>query len=354
MTVPEKYAKPKPSRRQEYTHGRSNVKATWTCCIQADDDEPRPKPRPHLRTDGGYTSPVPMQLPTSRPSSDIRRKPVPSSQKATMSPSEQRDSPSLSSTTQSNSQTQSLLSLIPRDLSPQTTSLLLSELGKPISPSDEAGYIYIFWLTPDSSDKPDDETATSIIDDSDSDDEDPTKPSSARRPEPRQHSLHQRRQSEALKRYASVRAAPTEPTKDKRTITLKIGRAANVHRRMSQWTKQCGQDITLVRYYPHRALSAGSSHGAIRCPHIHRVERLVHLELADQRVTSEPCAACGREHKEWFEINASRKGLRKVDRAIKRWVKWAEEQDRQSALTDGTKTVPYPASAKLRPIDGYY
>ncbi len=72
------------------------------------------------------------------------------------------------------------------------------------------------------------------------------------------------------------------------TITLKIGRAANVHRRMSQWTKQCGQNISLIRYYPHctnnNATSPSSSNRRAssprKVPHVHRVERLVHLELA--------------------------------------------------------------------------
>jgi hypothetical protein len=348
MTVPEEYAKPKPRRRKEHSYGRSNVRATWTCCIQADDDEAPAKPTALSRPDGGYTSPAPMQLPASHPSSDIRRKPVPSS-----SPSRPGPLPHLAanqpSSAQSNSQTQALLSLIPPHLSPQTTSLLLSELSKPISPSDEAGYIYIFWLTPDSADKPDEETATSIIDDSDSSDDD--RPTPARSRGLKDHPSHQRRQSEALRRYASVRVAPVEATPDKRTILLKIGRAANVHRRMSQWTKQCGQDITLVRYYPYQAPSSSSGSSATRCPHIHRVERLIHLELADQRVTSEPCAACGREHKEWFEIAANRKGLRSVDKAIKRWVRWAQAQDVHGGLPVMLQT---PDRARLRPVDGYY
>ncbi|ETN40831.1 uncharacterized protein HMPREF1541_05111 [Cyphellophora europaea CBS 101466] len=379
MTVPEEYVRPKPPKRKEYSYGRSNVKASWSCCIRADEDDPAPRPRPRpAGTSGAYSSPAPMQVPTGRPTSEIRRKPVPSNPSTSSVPASQRPpakpyldaAPDQPGTAPSHSQTQALLSLIPSSLSPQTTSMLLAELSKPISPLNEAGYIYIFWLTPDSAAKPDDETATSIIDDSDSDSDIPT--STRSRNLPSHSTANHHRQSETLKRYASVRAAPSQPSKPKRTVLLKIGRAANVHRRMSQWTKQCGQDITLVRYYPYQSSSAlgSSSAGAKKCPHIHRVERLVHLELADQRVASGPCEACGREHKEWFEIEASRKGLRMVDKAVKRWVRWAAQQDRAGGTgvsTGGGAAGPASGNggghadvrtpeerARLRPIEGYY
>jgi hypothetical protein len=350
MTVPEEYV-PKPPRRQEYSHGRSNVVATWTCCIRAEDDEPPPEPKPHPRRHGGYKPPQPMQLPASRPSSDIRRKAVPSAKADARRPAAKPQQGLGQPTAHSNSETQALLSLIPSYVSPQTTLLLLTELSKPISPADEAGYLYIFLLTSESGDKPDDDTATTIMDDSGSDeDQDYTGSGGQIKPKP---SPHQRRQSEALKRYASVRTNPAESSKSKTTVLLKIGRAANVHRRMSQWTKQCGQDITLVRYYPYRPSLANGSNDSGKCPHIHRVERLVHLELADQRVASEPCD-CGRAHKEIFAIDASRKGLRKVDQTIKRWVKWAEQQQGQHSNADVQPVVKTPDRAKLRPVDGYY
>lgn len=34
------------------------------------------------------------------------------------------------------------------------------------------------------------------------------------------------------------------------------------------------------------------------------------------------CEACGREHKEWFEVEATRDGVRMVDDIIRRWVGW--------------------------------
>lgn len=60
-------------------------------------------------------------------------------------------------------------------------------------------------------------------------------------------------------------------------MLLKIGRAANVQRRMNQWQMQCGYDVEVLRYYPYTGDSSGSS---IMTPHSKRVERLVHVELS--------------------------------------------------------------------------
>lgn len=103
---------------------------------------------------------------------------------------------------------------------------------------------------------------------------------------------------------------------------------------MNEWTRQCGYNLSLVRYYPY-VPSSGTpsptpspgrrvSGGVRKVPHAHRVERLVHLELAEQRVIKS-CEACGKTHKEWFEVEASKEGIRKVDEVVKRWVEWAEK-----------------------------
>jgi hypothetical protein len=62
-----------------------------------------------------------------------------------------------------------------------------------------------------------------------------------------------------------------------------------------------------------------------KVPYVKRVERLIHLELAEKRVMRD-CAACGREHREWFEVEASEKGVRNVDEVVRRWVAWGENQ----------------------------
>lgn len=118
---------------------------------------------------------------------------------------------------------------------------------------------------------------------------------------------------------------------------------------MNEWTRQCGYSLSLVRFYPYvssltptpspQASPAGSRRtsaqnvnsnrrasdaGVVRkVPTVMRVERMIHLELAEQRVMKK-CEACGKQHQEWFEVEATKDGVKKVDEVIKRWVEWAE------------------------------
>ncbi|KAI4723930.1 DUF1766-domain-containing protein [Aureobasidium sp. EXF-10728] len=258
------------------------------------------RPTPYNQNAGGPQKPTPLPhaasttgLPPRKPLLDV---PAPSLNK-------RRAASAPTSTTQ-------LLPFIPGHLPPQTASVLLTELSKPISPHDEAGYIYIFWLTETSS-TPSNDTAASLLS--------PPKPSARGQ---------QRRPSDVMSAYTASRGAT-------RTIKLKIGRANNVHRRMNEWNRQCGYNLSLVRFYPYvsssspspspsRATLANNSTQQVhKVPHAHRVERLVHLELGDKRIKRD-CQACGREHKEWFEIEATAEGVAAVDEVVRRWVKWAE------------------------------
>ncbi|KAF2227989.1 meiotically up-regulated gene 113-domain-containing protein [Elsinoe ampelina] len=221
--------------------------------------------------------------------------------------------------------TQRHLSFIPPTLKPDTTAILLTELAKPISPHDDEGYIYIFWLT-DTDKVPDTDTASSLL----------------------SHSASRGRDLDSLARTYSKRASKAATN---RTIMLKIGRANNVHRRMTEWTQQCGYALSLVRWYPYISSSPqpsprrevppshlhprgprpslatrGSSDQVRKVPHVHRVERLIHLELADKRVKRN-CEACGKEHREWFEIEATEQGVKAVDDVVRRWTAWAEQRD---------------------------
>ncbi|EXJ80392.1 hypothetical protein A1O1_08536 [Capronia coronata CBS 617.96] len=318
MTVPEEIVRrrPPPPPKPRSPPPRSNTRLSWACCLQADDDDhdmPPPRVRPSIERRPSERGPMQSSRPEMRQSSDILYMPsIP------QTPSSRATRPEPSATPSSHSHTQTLLSVIPSHLSPQTTSLLLAELSRPISPADEAGYIYIFWLTPETeASRPDDETASSLLDDDD---------------DPQVSTARSQRTNQTLTRYASVRHAQSRSQPGpQRTITLKIGRAANVHRRMSQWTKQCGQNISLIRYYPYTG-SSNHSHSRStpiqgrKVPHVHRVERLIHLELAERRVVKSECGQCGREHREWFEIEASRSGLKGVDEVVRRWVAWAERQ----------------------------
>ncbi len=315
MTVPE-YLGTGPTA-PTVQHGRSNTKASVFCCIRADDDDLPPARRPPARPTQMSSTSQTMQGASHRPPMGLHRPAAvqtpgfstPPQIMPGRLPSTPLRPPPHAAPKSSGSHTQTLLSLIPPSLSPQSTSLLLAELSKPISTADEEGYIYMFWLTPESDpSKPDDDVASTILE-------------SLPIPE-----THTRRGNEALQRYASKRLKSSQP----QTILLKIGRAANVHRRLSQWAKQCSYNITLIRYYPYndtQHVKRGPPLPPWKVPHVHRVERLIHVELADKRVVDRGrCENCGKEHREWFEIEATRNGVRAVDEVIRRWVGWGERQ----------------------------
>ncbi|EEP79343.1 conserved hypothetical protein [Uncinocarpus reesii 1704] len=196
----------------------------------------------------------------------------------------------LAQTTSSSSQTQSLLSWIPSSLSPETTSKLLQKLSEPLSASEEWGYIYIYCVTP-SKTVPLADVLPSLI------------PHRGEICPPTTEILH------------SAGMSPNHVHKNKssratNTITLKIGRAVNVSRRLTQ---QCAQNLTLVRYYPYSSSSANAP-APRKAPNIHRLERLVHIELSDRRFKlQDPCGQCGKRHQEYFEIEADTEHLRMVD-----------------------------------------
>jgi hypothetical protein len=183
----------------------------------------------------------------------------------------------------------------------------MSELAKPHADSEERGYIYMFWLTSESKQSPPPvDAARSLL----------APPSSS--------PTRSRRPSDVVSTFAD----PSSKSGNK-TMLLKIGRAANVQRRMNQWQRQCGYDIEMLRYYPYVGAAndqAGASRTPRMTPHCRRVERLIHIELAGLglRADMAACDACGREHREWFEVKATREGIRRVDGVIRRWVEWDE------------------------------
>jgi hypothetical protein len=211
----------------------------------------------------------------------------------------------------------------------------MTELAKPVSQMDDAGYIYMFWLTPESQPStPPAEAARSLL-----------SPPNTRG----NAGAGQRRPSDVLASFAFLSSSSLPNTKSGKTqqsnaavapgssgsgknkkILLKIGRATNVQRRLNEWTRQCGYNLSLIRYYPYVSSSSpAGSQSAIprKLPHSHRVERLIHLELAGKgmRVADrEKCEACGREHREWFEVDATRTAIAEVDELIRRWVEWDE------------------------------
>ena len=332
--------KPRPGRQTAHASFNEKRRRKKTiCCFECIDEEggayPPPKPvqRPvQSRPSTQGHSPLPQKQYQGRPaynrisSSDQRTSCAPHPQSHSQVPNPRRHS----------SKTSSLLSWIPSTLSPATTSILLTELNKPISTSDEHGYIYMFWLTPLNTTRGSAQSpiprdiASSIL---------PSTPQGNGHLRP---PIQPRSVSDALNAARNMNALASNPTSTAAgTIRLKIGRTNNVHRRLNEWTRQCSHDLTLIRYYPYTPSSASSSpgrggHGRIvsaddalvpgrKVPHVHRVERLIHLELADMRIRNlGRCEDCGKEHREWFEVEAAKEALRRVDECVRRWISWAE------------------------------
>ncbi|KAL1642496.1 hypothetical protein SLS61_009647 [Didymella pomorum] len=317
------------------------------CCGAADEDEIeviRHKRRTSHRPEHAsqtpmqqvpQTPPRPQQTHGKRPSATSAPRPAPSPHTPGRKPA--------NNPAEGASETGGMLRYIPQDVSPQLAATLLAELSKPISPHDDEGYIYIFWLTPEASGPAPSSTASTLL-------TPPSRPDQGRRTSDvlRQYSVKQ----SSRPRSGSTRQRSGNDANgngEKNNILLKIGRANNVHRRMNEWTRQCGYSLSLVRFYPYvssltptpspQASPAGSRRtsaqnvnsnrrasdaGVVRkVPTVMRVERMIHLELAEQRVMKK-CEACGKQHQEWFEVEATKDGVKKVDEVIKRWVEWAE------------------------------
>ncbi|THV51659.1 hypothetical protein BGAL_0103g00180 [Botrytis galanthina] len=298
--------------------GRRKRSTLELLCCGAEDEEipPRPQQKPH---EGRSSSHVPssrisdhLDVPshTTRPSSRPSSRPhTSSSRPSTSKPPEMLQRPTIER--DPSSRTGEFLAHIPSSASPQTTAALLAELAKPISDADLPGFIYMFWLTDEGLPTgPSDEAAGSLL-----------------TPTTRSGPGH-RRTSDVLESFTS---AP--PNKKEKTMLLKIGRAENVFARMQQWKKQCGYNLSLIRYYPYHDSSkppsrkVSENEGPQKVPNVHKVERLIHIELMARRVNCGKCKACGKEHREWFEIDANRDGVTMVDEVIKRWVDWAEKDE---------------------------
>lgn len=234
---PSKHSRPAPAtggnnRPQMMTRPKPKKEVSCCFCFTMPLEEAPPPTRPRPRPLQPNSSPNASRPTNSRPTSS---RPRPSLSAPSNNPGRNSNHSSAPSTS---SQTAQYLSLIPSSASPQTASALLAELAKPISQLDEPGYLYMFWLTPESeaSDPPAD-AARSLL-------APPSTPT--RRP-------GQRRPSDVVASFAGRpipgTASATGPGSSK--ILLKIGRASNVQRRLNEWKRQCGYNLSLIRYYPY-------------------------------------------------------------------------------------------------------
>ncbi|KAI5790191.1 meiotically up-regulated gene 113-domain-containing protein [Geopyxis carbonaria] len=210
-----------------------------------------------------------------------------------------------------------VLALIPQNLPTPAIARLQQELLKPFSDKDEPGYIYMFWLRDSPLSPFSTPSGTPLL----------TPPASPS-PSPSSNTLSPPQPTRTRATSAALlnaTLAPPTPGGTRPKLLLKIGRASNVQRRLHEWTQQCSHNLQLLRYYPH---TSASTPGVVarKVPYANRVERLIHLELG-ARAGANPmvqCKGCGKTHKEWFEVDASREGVLGVDAVVKRWVAYGE------------------------------
>ncbi|KAI8263174.1 Meiotically up-regulated protein 113 [Colletotrichum sp. SAR 10_77] len=300
------------------TQSRPRREITLCCCFtiplefgedpQEENIPPRPQPRPvqnggsaamppaSSRPSNNHLSPNASTSNPGRPSTSSRHSRKSSSNQASPQPLSQH-------------QTAQYLALIPGTTEPSVASALMAELARPYGSSEEPGYIYMFWImaTSKKASAPVNEARGLLS------------PPSADRGGGRQ-----RRTSDV----ASAVAHASKGAPDNKML-IKIGRAANVQRRMQQWSRQCSYDIEVLRYYPYiPGASQASGEQPRMVPHVHRVERLIHLELQGMGLHAGPinCDGCTSVHREWFQIDASKKGIQVVDEVIRRWCDFDETQ----------------------------
>ncbi|KAL0932694.1 uncharacterized protein CTRU02_211657 [Colletotrichum truncatum] len=296
---PQSAARPKPKKGKELS-----------CCfcftipleeVQEEQTPPRPQPRP-VQHGGSAAMP-------SRPSNTHLSPPSNSRPRPSTSSHSRKSSNPASPQPLSQSQTAQYLSLIPPTTDPQTASALMAELARPYGSSEEPGYIYMFWIMPTS------KKAGAPVNDA---------RSLLTPPSPARGGGRQRRTSDVVSSVANASKGSAD-----NKMLIKIGRAANVQRRMQQWSRQCSYDVEVLRYYPYiPGASQASGEQPRMTPHVHRVERLIHIELSGMGLHAGPisCDGCNQVHKEWFEVQTSKKGIGAVDEVIRRWTDFDETQ----------------------------
>lgn len=125
-----------------------------------------------------------------------------------------------------------------------TQTALRTEMTRPTSGSDEDGYIYTFEII--------------------------GKVHHVQRPLP------------------SLMFRDVDNPKNKEFIQLKVGRATHLNKRISEWSRQCSSKEQILRGWwpgniedPKKRVMTGTVEPGDRGKFCHRLERLIHLELAD-------------------------------------------------------------------------
>ncbi|THH27060.1 hypothetical protein EUX98_g7125 [Antrodiella citrinella] len=146
---------------------------------------------------------------------------------------------------------------------------------------------------------------------------------------------------------------------NKTQVHFKVGRTVSLNKRIKEWSKQCGSKEQVLRgFWPGHSndisLLMGTVNPGVPGPLNHKLERLIHLELADimnntpyletswpnsirpplpneKVVPREPCLDCGKRHKEIFTLRHMKgpKEGKEYDELVKpiidKWGRYVDE-----------------------------
>lgn len=323
---------------QPSTRTKKNSRPACFCCFVVPDEAehlPPSRPTPTVQRPPGKAT---AALRPGGPSSAEKKRPegsssapLPHGKVESTGKQQQSNQPNTSSRPSpfSSSQPSRLVRvpLIPPQSSLQTGIDISEKLAGAVNAKDEEGFIYLLWELPLSK-----ASEQGLLHDI------------AMHASP---SADNRRRD--IRQSLSVRDIQTNHNPPK--IRLKIGCTVNVPERLESLRRQCGLNLGVARCYPHLpqlqqqpSSSASPSSSPRRSParsngdsqalasgrrvrHFRVVERLIHLELDEQRVRDEVCSGCGKLHREWFEVEATLDALRRVDECVRKWIAWADVAD---------------------------
>ncbi len=92
---------------------------------------------------------------------------------------------------------------------------------------------------------------------------------------------------------------------------MKIGRTANLDRRLKEWNNGCKRDHG---YHP-----ATKNKQLDMIPHVNRIESLIHMELRQYRRLRR-CDECSKDHDEWFQAPENY-----VVSVLQKWQAWIKQ-----------------------------
>ncbi|CAO3599728.1 unnamed protein product [Absidia cylindrospora] len=122
---------------------------------------------------------------------------------------------------------------------------------------------------------------------------------------------------------------------------FKIGRSINPTRRVLQVIQKCNYQPKLLDIIPGKRRTAKQYHQdktilqtgdydgrMLKCPISHRVERLIHMELAALYPSTGgfKCQGCGTTHREWFRVKRPMVQVQDADAGGEKWRRMTDQE----------------------------